>query len=79
MDFKFFRKEQEEEEHNDVEWWREDAVVEAMNAMNANDNVRRNNVLYERIQFLEDQLVNIRDDNTQLSIELARLRRLTNT
>jgi hypothetical protein len=67
--FKFFQPNQE------IEWWQQEDVTNAMDALN---NVRENNILYDRIQFLEDQLVNIRNENTQLNIEMARLRRLRN-
>jgi regulator of replication initiation timing len=71
-DFKFFQS-----NHPDIEteWWQEDDVIIAMDSLN---NVRENNVLYERIQFLEDNLVTIRNENTQLNIEMDRLRRLRN-
>lgn len=66
-DFKFFQPNQE------IEWWQQEDVTNAMDALN---NVRDNNILYGRIQSLEDNLVRIRDENTQLNIEMARLRRL---
>lgn len=74
IDFKFFCK----NNNTDLGWWREDALAEAINAIQPNENVIQNNVLYERIQFLEDNLVRIRDENTQLNIEMDRLRRIIN-
>lgn len=71
-DFKFFQSNDTNEE---TEWWHEDDVIIAMDALN---NVRDNNVLYERIQFLEDNLVRVRDENTLLNIEMSRLRRTIN-
>jgi acyl carrier protein phosphodiesterase len=38
------------------------------------NNDDNNNILWERIQELEDNLVRIRDENTRLNIDAARLR-----
>ena len=67
MNFKFF---QGYTEHNDVEWWMEDDVVEAMTP---DRNVIQNNVLYERIQQLEDHNVRLQQENTQLFLQNRRL------
>ena len=64
-DFKFF--EDNEPEH----WWNQPDVIEAMNPQ---ENILENNILYERMIFLENQLVRIRDENTQLNIRISRLR-----
>ena len=64
-DFKFF------EDNEKDEWWNEPDVVASMNPQ---ENVLENNILYERMIFLENQLVRIRDENTQLNIRISRLR-----
>ena len=65
--FKFF---QGYTEPNDVEWWMEDDVVEAMTP---DRNVIQNNVLYDRIQFLENQNVRLTRENMNLYLENRRL------
>ena len=67
QEFKFF---QGYTEHNDVEWWMEDDVVEAMTP---DRNVIQNNVLYDRIQFLENQNVRLTRENMNLYLENRRL------
>lgn len=64
MDFKFFQN------NKVIEWWEEEDVVEAMTP---DRNVIQNNLLYERIQHLEDRNVILQNENTQLFLENRRL------
>lgn len=49
-DFKFF------EDNEPQHWWNEPDVIIAM------DNVESNNILYQRIEFLEDELERCRNN-----------------
>jgi hypothetical protein len=64
------RREILNERQQDVEWWEEDDVVEAMTP---DDNVIQNNILYTRIQQLEDHNVRLQRENTELFLENRRL------
>ena len=51
-DFKFF------EDNEPQHWWNEPDVIEAMNV----EDIEVNNVLYQRIEFLEDELERCRNN-----------------
>lgn len=63
-DFKFFQN------NKVIEWWEEDDVVQAMTP---DENVLRNNILYDRIQHLEDHNVRLQQENIELFLENRRL------